>query len=115
MSDLMSLFNSSKDDFVDFSENETNVFVQIGSRTLSARKLVGQFPNYEAILPGDAMNSVILRSADLLASLQRVLEFADERSSAVKLQLGLVARGDVENRSASTGAPPSQSNPNTAS
>jgi len=33
------------------------------------------------------MNSVILRSADLLASLQRVLEFADERSSAVKLQL----------------------------
>jgi DNA polymerase-3 subunit beta len=87
MSDLMSLFNSSKDEFVDFSEDETNVFFLIGPRTLSVRKLVGQFPNYEAILPRDAMNSVILRSADLLASLQRVLEFADERSSAVKLQL----------------------------
>jgi DNA polymerase-3 subunit beta len=87
MSDLMSLFNSSKDEFIDFSEDETTVFFQIGARTLSVRKLVGQFPNYDAILPRDAMNSVILRSADLLASLQRVLEFADERSSAVKLQL----------------------------
>jgi DNA polymerase-3 subunit beta len=87
MSDLISLFNSSKDEFIDLSEDETTVFFQIGARTLSVRKLVGQFPNYEAILPRDAMNSVILRSADLLASLQRVLEFADERSSAVKLQL----------------------------
>jgi hypothetical protein len=33
------------------------------------------------------MNSVVLGAADLLSSLQRVLEFSDERSSAVKLHL----------------------------
>jgi DNA polymerase-3 subunit beta len=87
MRDLLSLFNTSKDESVDFSEDESNFFFQIGQRILTVRKLIGQFPNYEAILPRDAMNSVVLGAADLLASLQRVLEFSDERSSAVKLHL----------------------------
>jgi DNA polymerase-3 subunit beta len=87
MSDLLSLFNTSKDESVDFSEDESNFFFQIGQRILTVRKLIGQFPNYEAILPRDAMNSVVLGAADLLSSLQRVLEFSDERSSAVKLHL----------------------------
>jgi DNA polymerase-3 subunit beta len=87
MSDLLSLFNTSKEESVDFSEDESNFFFQIGPRILTVRKLIGQFPNYEAILPRDAMNSVVLGAADLLSSLQRVLEFSDERSSAVKLHL----------------------------
>jgi DNA polymerase-3 subunit beta len=87
MSDLLSLFSSSKDEHVDFSEDESNFFFQIGPRVLTVRKLIGQFPNYEAILPRDATNSVVLGAADLLASLQRVLQFSDERSSGVKLHL----------------------------
>jgi DNA polymerase-3 subunit beta len=87
MGDLLSLFNSSKDESVDFSEDESNFFFQIGPRVLTIRKLNGQFPNYEAILPRDATNSVVLGAADLLASLQRVLQFSDERSSGVKLHL----------------------------
>jgi DNA polymerase-3 subunit beta len=87
MSDLLSLFNSGKDESVDFSEDESNFFFQIGPRILTVRKLIGQFPNYEAILPRDAMNSVVLGTSELLSSLQRILEFSDERSSAVKLHL----------------------------
>jgi DNA polymerase-3 subunit beta len=87
MSDLLSLFSSIKDEHVDFSEDESNFFFQIGPRVLTVRKLIGQFPNYEAILPRDATNSVVLGAADLLASLQRVLQFSDERSSGVKLHL----------------------------
>ncbi len=64
MGDLLSLLGSSKEESVDFSEAENILFFQIGQRTLSVRKLIGQFPNYEAILPREAMDSVVLGAAD---------------------------------------------------
>jgi DNA polymerase-3 subunit beta len=87
MGDLLSLLGSSKDESVDFSEEESTFFFQIGYRTLSVRKLVGQFPNYEAILPREAMDSVVLGAAEFMGSLQRVLQFSDEKSSAVRLHI----------------------------
>ncbi len=87
MGNLLSLFGSTKAESLDFSEDEANIYFQIGPRKLSVRKLSGQFPNYEAIVPRDNASAAVIGSADLLASLQRVLEFADERSNAVKLRL----------------------------
>jgi len=58
--DLLSLFGSSKDESVAFSETDNTIFFQIGHRTLSVRKLVGQFPNYDAIIPREAMDSIVL-------------------------------------------------------
>lgn len=87
MGDLLSLFGATKDEGVEFSEDETTYFFRIGHRMLSMRKLIGQFPNYEAILPREQPNSVVIGAADLLGSVQRVLEFSDARSSAVKLVL----------------------------
>jgi DNA polymerase-3 subunit beta len=54
---------------------------------LTSRKLTGQFPNYEAVLPRDNNKFVIVRSEDLMASIQRVAQFADERSGAIKIRL----------------------------
>ena len=54
---------------------------------LTSRKLTGQFPNYEAVLPRDNTKFVIVRSEDLMGSLQRVAQFADERSGAIKIRL----------------------------
>ena len=51
------------------------------------RKLTGQFPNYEAVLPRDNNKFVIVRSEDLSGSIQRVAQFADERSGAIKIRL----------------------------
>jgi DNA polymerase-3 subunit beta len=87
MSDLLALFSWSKEETVEFREDDTSLYFQIGPRKLSVRKLTGQFPNYEAILPRDNSNYVVLAASDLLSSVQRVLEFADERSNAVKLHL----------------------------
>ena len=87
MSDLLALFSWSKEETVEFSEDEIGLFFQLGSRQLSVRKLTGQFPNYEAILPRDNTNYVVLAASDLLGSVQRALEFADERSNAVKIHL----------------------------
>ena len=87
LTDLLSLLSSTKEESVDFSEDDSNLFFRIGPRQLSVRKLVGQFPAYEGIMPRDLSNSTVIRTADLLTSLQRVLEFSDQRTNGVTLHL----------------------------
>ena len=74
-------------DFVEFADDETTLFFRMAGRVLTSRKLTGQFPNYEAVLPRDNNKFVIVRSEDLMGALQRVAQFADERSGAIKLRL----------------------------
>ena len=74
-------------DLVEYAETDTTLFFRTGGRTLTTQRLHGQFPNFEAALPRDNSKFVILRTSDLLSSLQRVSQFADERSGAVKLTL----------------------------
>ncbi len=75
------------EDFVEFADDETTLFFRVGGRVLTSRKLTGQFPNYEAVLPRDNNKFVIVRADDLMGALQRVAQFADERSGAIKLRL----------------------------
>ena len=63
------------------------LFFRVGGRVLTSRKLTGQFPNYEAVLPRDNNKFVIVRSEDLMGCIQRVAQFADERSGAIKIRL----------------------------
>ena len=74
-------------DFLDFADDETTLFFRMGGRVLTSRKLTGQFPNYEAVLPRDNNKFVIVRSDELMGALQRVAQFADERSGAIRLRL----------------------------
>ncbi len=76
-----------EEDYVEFADDDTTLFFRIGGRVLTSRKLTGQFPNYEAVLPRDNNKFVIVRSEDLMGALQRVAQFADERSGAVKIRL----------------------------
>jgi DNA polymerase-3 subunit beta len=54
---------------------------------MTSRQLTGQFPNYEAVLPKDNNKSVTVRCEDLTGAIQRVAQFADERSGAVRMKL----------------------------
>ena len=72
---------------VEFAEDEATLFFRIGNRQLTARKLSGQFPNYEAVLPRENNKIVTLRSDDMTGAIQRVAQFADERSGAIRLKL----------------------------
>ena len=74
-------------DFIEFADDDTTLFFRMGGRVLTSRKLTGQFPNYEAVLPRDNNKFVIVRTEDLMGALQRVAQFADERSGAIKLRL----------------------------
>src|SRR5271157_5114425 len=78
---------SSDDDMVEFAQDESHLFFQFGSRVLTSRKLTGQFPNYEAVLPRDANKTVVLERGELQDALRRVSQLADARSHAVKFTL----------------------------
>ena len=87
LGELLSLLNSTEAEMVEFADDEQTLFFRVGGRVLTSRKLTGQFPNYEAVLPRDNNKFVIVRSEDLMGSIQRVAQFADERSGAIKIRL----------------------------
>jgi len=72
---------------VEFAQDESHLFFQFGRRLLTSRKLTGQFPNYEAVLPRDASKVVTLERGELQDALRRVSQLADQRSHAVKFVL----------------------------
>src|SRR5579862_2478782 len=72
---------------VSFGQDESHLFFQFGRRLLTSRKLTGQFPNYEAVLPREVTKVVVLERAELQDALRRVSQLADSRSHAVKFML----------------------------
>ena len=87
MNELKTLLDSSDAEFVDFAKDESTLFFRIGDRLLTSRQLTGQFPNYEAVLPRDCTKFVTVRCEDISSAIQRVAQFADERSGAIRLKL----------------------------
>ena len=90
LSGLLANMEPAKDkapQFIEFADDDQHLFFKVGGRVLTSRKLTGQFPNYEAVLPRDNNKFVIVSSEDLMSSLQRVAQFADERSGAIKIRL----------------------------
>ncbi len=87
LAELSGLLSSTDAETLDFADDDQTLFFRVGGRVLTSRKLTGQFPNYEAVLPRDNNKFVIVRSEDLMSSIQRVAQFADERSGAIKIRL----------------------------
>jgi len=66
-------------------DSESYITVTLGDRQLTARKLSGQFPNWEAIMPTKFQTFVNIPSPDKTAkTLARVAKCSDERSNAVR-------------------------------
>jgi DNA polymerase-3 subunit beta len=78
---------SGDQDMIEFAQDESHLFFQFGGRLLTCRKLTGQFPNYEAVLPKDVNKTVVLERNELQDALRRVSQLADQRSHAVKFML----------------------------
>jgi DNA polymerase-3 subunit beta len=87
LGELAGLLNASEAETLEFADDDSTLFFKIGGRVLTSRKLTGQFPNYEAVLPRDNNKFVIVRSEVLQGCIQRVAQFADERSGAIKIRL----------------------------
>jgi DNA polymerase-3 subunit beta len=87
LQELQQLLNVTDADEVEFADDEHTLYFRVGHRTLSTRKLTGQFPNFEAVMPRDNSRFAVVRSSELSSAIQRVAQFADERSGAIRLRL----------------------------
>jgi DNA polymerase III subunit beta len=94
MTEIQRLASESGDDgVVDFAQDESHLFFRFGQRLLTSRKLTGQFPNYEAVLPREANKSLVLERGELQDALRRVSQLADLRTHAVRF---ILAKEGVE-------------------
>ena len=87
LQELQLLLSNTDAEKIDFADDDHTLFFRIAHRTLSTRKLSGQFPNFEAVMPRDNSKFAVVRSSELSSAIQRVAQFADERSGAIRLRL----------------------------
>jgi DNA polymerase-3 subunit beta len=78
---------------VKFSGDENHLFFELGGRLLLSRKLTGNFPDFERVLPKEHSQSVTLNREELRGAIERVAQFSDERSKGIRFQ---VAKGEVK-------------------
>jgi DNA polymerase-3 subunit beta len=79
--------DSPADSKVSLAGDDNHLFFQFGERLLISRKLTGNFPDFERVLPKDHSQSVVLEREEVRAAVERVGQFADERSHAIRLQV----------------------------
>ena len=70
---------------VAFAEDENHLFFRFGLRLLITRKLAGTFPDCERVLSADHNLAVIVEREALRSAIERVAQFADERSHSVRV------------------------------
>ena len=99
LTELHSLLGSAAKDVL-FAHDENTLYFAVGSRLLTSRKIAGTFPDYEAVLPKNHAQSVVVPHGELLLALQRVRQFADERSNCIRVRFD---KNEVKLRSALDG------------
>jgi DNA polymerase-3 subunit beta len=86
MSEIQKLAGEDPGKQIEFSGNDNHLFFRIDKRLLLSRKLTGNFPDYERVLPKEHPHSVTIQRDEMKASIERVAQFADERSKSIRLK-----------------------------
>jgi DNA polymerase III subunit beta len=87
MNEITRLSDGAADDAeAGFSGDDNHLFFEFGPRLLITRKLTGNFPDYERVLPKDHQFLAKLEKAEIRSAIERVAQFADERSRAIRVQ-----------------------------
>lgn len=87
MSEILKLAGDSGGEaMLSFSGDDNHLFFQLGERLLISRKLTGNFPDFERVLPKDQPHFVSLDRDELRGSIERVAQFSDERSKAIRVR-----------------------------
>lgn len=87
LSELIKLAENHEGDIA-FGEDANHLYFEVGSRLLISRKLTGQFPNYEMVLPKSNDKIAHFDAQEFSDALRRVAQTADDRTRAVRLEFG---------------------------
>ncbi len=93
MSEIQKLASDDSSKQIEFSGNDNHLFFRIDKRLLLSRKLTGNFPDYERVLPKEHPYTLVLQRDELKSSVERVAQFADERSRSIRVQ---VLKGELK-------------------
>lgn len=77
---------SAPDSLAAVAGDDNHLFFRIGDRLLLTRKLTGNFPDYERVLPKENPLLAKLNRDEIRSAIERVAQFADERSKAIRVQ-----------------------------
>jgi len=78
---------------VSFGEDQNHIYFELEGRLLITRKLSGNFPNYEMVLPKDNDKSAVFDLEEMKGAVRRVSLMADERNRSIRLTL---REGEIE-------------------
>lgn len=87
MGEIVKLSAEAPDDGkVVIAGDDNHLFFRIGDRLLITRKLTGNFPDYERVLPQGTTHQALLSRDEARSAIERVAQFADERSRSIRVQ-----------------------------
>jgi len=78
---------------VQFGEDQNHIYFQTGGRLLITRKLSGNWPNYEMVMPKDNDKTVVFDLSEMKNAVRRISLMADERNRSIRMT---VRNGEVE-------------------
>ena len=90
---------SEADGDIHYERSENHLFFDVGGRVLISRMIDGQFPAYERVIPKGNDKDIEFERERLTNAVKRVALLSNERSRAVKLEIG---GGKVEVTSSSS-------------
>lgn len=70
---------------VSFGEDVNHIYFETEGRLLITRKLTGQFPNYEMVMPKDNDHTAIFDLDEMRSAVRRMALIADERNRSIRL------------------------------
>ena len=78
---------------VAFGEDPNHIYFETEGRLLITRKLSGQFPNYEMVMPKDNDKSVVFDLDEMRKAVHRMSLIADDRNRSIRLN---IREGEIE-------------------
>jgi DNA polymerase-3 subunit beta len=90
--ELVKLARSTSGDIA-FGEDQNHIYFQSEGRLLITRKLTGQFPNYEMVMPKETKNTATFDLDEMRSAVRRISLMADERQRSIRI---IVREGEVE-------------------
>lgn len=94
MQEIQRMAPDAKDeDQFEFSGDDNHLFFKLDDRLLMSRKLTGNFPDYERVLPKDHPYLIDMPTGELRSAIERVAQFSDERTRSVHVK---VAKGELK-------------------
>lgn len=76
-----------ENDLVEFDLDENNLFFRVKNRTIISRIIEGKFPNFEAVIPKENKNIIVVSRVEMSEAIRRVSIFSTERSKGIKLYI----------------------------